>query len=205
MGLFAQNTQGGLMRYFTDPGKYVKDFRIEETTDSKGRVRKNAVYIGPWTDLRDRETSAKPKLWITLILSVILATAYVRMLLLTHLMGSRLEVMIPLLLGLFPVLYLLMGALSLPFRGKPMRRDQYMHSFIRVSRSCAAIAVFCLLGLVITLILRAVWGDWSFFPEDWVFIACCAVLPLLCVAIIFLVRSINVTEKENAAFSGTVR
>ncbi len=195
MGFFEKNTQGGLMRYFTDPGKYIRDFRIEETTDEKGRVHRKAVYTGAWTVIRNPGPAVRGKLWSVLLLSAALACAYARMLLLTHLTGSRLEVMIPLLAGLFPLLYLLMGAFSLPFRLKPMRRDQYMHSFIRVSRSCTAVGVFALLGLVCTLILRTVWGNWSFFPEDWFFTLLCLVIPLLAAAVILLLRSIDLTEK----------
>ena len=200
MGLYGKKTQDGLMRYFTDPGKYVKDFRIEKTTDNKGRIRKKAIYTGTWTVFRDQGSAVQAKLWIVLMLSVVLAGLYVWALLLTHLTSARLEVMVPLLLGLFPLLYLLMGSLSLPFRGKPMRRDQYMHSFIRVSRSCAAISVFTLLGFIITLILRAVWGNWSFFSEDGIFSIFCLLIPLLAICMILLLRSIDITEKENSFF-----
>ena len=204
MGFFEKNTQGGLLQFFTNPGKYVSDFLIEETADEKGRIRRTAVYTGPWTVFRDPGPSAQRKLWITLLLSVLMTGLYVRAMLLTHLTSARFEVTVPLLLGLFPVLYLMMGALSLPFRGKPMRRDQYMHSFIRVSRSCVAISVFALIPLIITLILRLSCGNWDFFPEDWLFTVFCLFVPVLAAGIILLLRSIDVTEKENAACSGVI-
>ena len=204
MGMFEKSTQGGLMKHFTDPGKYVKDFRIEEVKDKKGRILKKAVYTGSWTVFRDPGPSTLLKLCSSLLLCILLTGLYVWALLLTHLTSARLEVMIPLLLGLFPLLYMLMGALSLPFRGKPMRRDQYMHSFIRVSRSCTAISIFMLLGLIVTLILRAVWGNWTFFPEDQKFTIFCTLVPLLAGAVILLLRSIEITEKDNSIYQGTL-
>ena len=204
MGLYTQNTQGGLMKFFTEPGKYVKDFKIEETTDEKGRVRRKAVYTGAWIVPRNPGSAVQAKLWAVLALAVLLAAMYVRAVLLTHLTSNRLEVMIPLLLGLFPLLYLLMGALSLPFRGKPMRRDQYMHSFIRVSRSCVAVSVFALLALLITMILRAVWGDWSFFPEDWKYTALSVLVLLPAGGMVLLLRGIETTEKDNSFYKNTV-
>ena len=204
MGLYTQNTQGGLMKFFTEPGKYIKDFKIEETTDKKGHIRRKAVYTGTWIVPRNPGSNVQVKLWAVLVLSVLLAAMYVRTVLLTHLTSNRLEVMIPLLLGLFPLLYLLIGALSLPFRGKPMRRDQYMHSFIRVSRSCVAVSVFALLALLITMILRAVWSDWSFFPEDWKYTALSVLVLLPASSMILLLHGIETTEKDNSFYKNTV-
>lgn len=202
MGFFSDNTRGGLMRYITDPGKYVKDFRIEETKDEKGRVRRRAVYTGVWTVLRRPGPGTSAVLWSSLLLSFLIAGLYGWAVTVTHLTAGSYWVMVPLLLGLFPVLYLLMGALSLPFRGKPMRRDQYMHGFIRVSRSCFAVSVFSLAALLATLVFRAVRGGWDFFPEDWVFTVLCLLVPGLCAAVILLLRGVEVTEKENAAYKG---
>ena len=204
MGLYTQNTQGGLMKFFTEPGKYIKDFKIEETTDKKGHIRRKAVYTGTWIVPRNPGSNVQVKLWAVLVFSVLLAAMYVRTVLLTHLTSNRLEVMIPLLLGLFPLLYLLIGALSLPFRGKPMRRDQYMHSFIRVSRSCVAVSAFALLALLITMILRAVWSDWSFFPEDWKYTALSVLVLLPASSMILLLHGIETTEKDNSFYKNTV-
>ena len=72
-----------------------------------------------------------------------------------------------------------MGALALPFRGKPQRRDQYMHGMIRVSRSAAAVAVLVGFGLLASLVLRIRRGDWLFLGGDWLFLCLCLLLLLL--------------------------
>jgi hypothetical protein len=105
--------------------------------------------------------------------------------------------MVPLMAGLFPCLYLAMGVLALPFRGKPMRRDQYMHSFIRISRSCTAILIFAFLAELITLIYRMIENDWLYLPADWRFTVSGIILIAAAVAIILILRSIEITEREN--------
>ena len=97
-------------------------------------------------------------------------------------------------------LYLLMGVFSLPFRGAPMRRDQYMHSFIRASRSAVGVSAFVFAGLLASFVYRIILGDWLFLPEDWYFIAACAVIGMLSAGTVYFLRSIDLSERENAAF-----
>ena len=163
MGLFDSFTEKG--RRFSDLRKYIEDFEIVEEVQN-GKLKKVAKYKGTWTILQNVSSGTFCKLWAVPVLSAGLTVLYIRMLLLTHLTSGQLAVMLPLLAGLFPLLYLMMGALSLPFRGKPMRRDQYMHSFIRVSRSSAAIAVCAALSQLATLIVRLASHNWQYFPED---------------------------------------
>ena len=198
MGLFDSPVEKG--KSFSDLKKYVSDFEIVEVKDKKGRLRKRAVYKGTWTVIQSSDTAVKLKLWGTLALAVILAVVYIRMLLLTHLASGQILVMVPFLAGLFPALYLVMGAFSLPFRGKPMRRDQYMHSFIRVSRSAAAVIVCAAIGLIASLIYRAVAGNWLFWPEDRLFVIFCFLIMGMSAGTITLLRSIDLTEKPNEAY-----
>jgi hypothetical protein len=115
--------------------------------------------------------------------------------------GLLLRFMVPLLIGLFPGMYLLMGALSLPFRGRPMRRDQYMHSFIRASRSAVAVIVCAAAGLIASIIYRAVNGDWSFFREDRLFIILCLVSAALASGVLSLLRTVEVAERPNETYN----
>ncbi len=187
---------------FGSLGKYVDDYKIVEATDAKGRLRRQVFYTGTWFQLRE-PGPARIRLWASLGLALALTALYIRMLLLTHASSGQLAIMLPLLAGLFPVLYLLMGVFSLPLRGKPMRRDQYMHSFIRASRSATAVTVFTAGGLLATLIYRIVAKDWLFLPEDWLFLGLCLGIILMALGIIFLLRSIGIAERENAAFGET--
>ena len=199
----------GLFDSFLDKGKnlgdlhrYVGDFKIVEIQDEKGRVRKRALYTGTWTVIRRFSPAVKARLWMALGAAVLLAVIYGRMLLTMHAASGQLLVMLPLLIGLFPGLYLLMGCASLPFRGKPMRRDQYMHSFIRASRSAVAVGAFVLVGLLASFIFRAIQGDWLFLSGDWGFLFSCILILALAAAILTLLRGVDLTERENAAYPG---
>ena len=197
MGLF--DSLVGKGRGLSDLNRYVDDYKLVEEKDAKGRVRKKAVYVGTWTVLR-QPAAARLRLFLSLGLALALAAAYVRVLLLTHAASGSLPVMLPLLAGLFPLLYLLMGCLSLPFGLKPMRRDQYMHSFIRASRSAAAVGILALAGVIASIIYRAVHGDWMFLREDILFLTLCLLVAGLSGAVIGLLRGVDLAERENASY-----
>lgn len=201
MGLFSDLTGMGKGNPFSGAGKYVDDFKVVEAPDKKGRLRKTAVYSGTWTVLRDKKAGQRA-VWASLVLSLAAAAVYFRALLLTHFGSGKLLVMAPLCLGLFPLLYLLMGCTELPYRGKPLRRDQYMHGFIRMCRSAVAVASFDLVSVVALFILRAVEGDWLFLPEDWQFLVLTILAALFAILILILLRGIDLSERENSAYKG---
>lgn len=176
---------------------FARDFEIVEVKDSKGRIRKKARYTGTWIVFRD-PGAARKVMPCSLVLSALLAGLYIGTLLLKHLVSGQVIVMFPLLAGLMPLLYLLMGATSLPFRGKPMRQDQYMHSFIRISRSCTAVAACAVLTLVVTVGYRIYTGNWQFFEEDILFMILCAVIACLSIGLILLLRSVDFAEMPNS-------
>ena len=195
MGLFDNPLENG--RSFSDLKKYINDFKIVEEKDAKGRLRKKAVYTGVWFVPAEKPEKTRWKLIGTVAMALLLMAAYVRMILLTHASSGQYPVMVPMLLGLFPGMYLMMGILSLPFRGNPMRRDQYMHSFIRASRSAVALGICDLVALTATMVYRAVKPDWIYFPEDWLYTSLAVAVPALAAGIIFLLRSIDLDEKPN--------
>ncbi len=81
-----------------------------------------------------------------------------------------------------------------------MRRDQYMHSFIRMSRSAVAVSSFAAVGLVALFVFRIVEGDWLFLPEDWRFLILVVFSALLALSIILLLRGVDLMEKPNSAY-----
>ena len=184
---------------FSDLGKYAEDFRIVEVTDQKGRLRRKTAYTGIWFVLRNRERDGW-KLWAALVCALMLFAAHIWLLMTTHMASNELIVMIPLLVSLFPELYLLMGTFALPFRRKPQRRDQYMHSFVRIYRSVAAVSVCTGFAFLVSLVLRIIRSDWQFLSGDWVFSVLCLVILLLTFCLVFLLRSVPVDERENSLF-----
>ena len=177
---------------------YISQFDIIEVTDSKGRVKKKARYKGVWTVMREADL-ARGKLIFALLLAILLAALDLWAVTLTHLSSGQLLVMIPLLIGLMPALYLLFGAFSLPYKGRPMRHDQYMHSFIRMSRSSVAVAVCAVMAVILSLIYRATTGNWQFFTEDILFLVLLCAVTGFALGVIFLLRSIDFAELPNDA------
>ena len=195
MGLFGSFSD--TKSKFSDLRKYVDDYEIVEEQMPNGKLKKTVRYKGTWTILREVSSGTFFKLWLTVLMAFALIGVYVYTLTLTHTTSGLYTVMVPLMAGLFPCLYLAMGVLALPFRGKPMRRDQYMHSFIRISRSCTAILVIAFLAEPITLIYRMIENDWLYLPADWRFTVSGIILITAAVAIILILRSIEITEREN--------
>lgn len=203
MGLFSDLSGIGKSGPGWSRSRYAGDFKVVEVPDKKGRLRKKAVYTGTWTVMRDL-TVARRILWGCLGLTVLDGIAYGRALLLTHFSSGKFLVMIPLLAGLFPLFYLCMGATALPYGGKPMRRDQYMHSFIRMSRSAVAVAAFALTGMLATLVYRIALGDWLFLPEDKLFLGLYLAAVAASVLIVILLRRVDLMERENGAYERDV-
>lgn len=181
--------------------KYTEDFRLETETDEKGKTRKKAVYIGTWFVIRDYGKADRLRMIGSLLAAAAVMVIQFALLLQSHAGSGSLLVILPLAAALFPGLYLLMGASSLPYRGKPMRRDQYMHGIIRMSRSSVAVLAFNTVAALATLVVRAVKGDWMFLSGDWTFLILFLASAVLCAVILWLLRAIEITERPNGAFT----
>ena len=94
--------------------KYTEDFRLETETDEKGRTRKKAVYIGTWFVIRDYRISDRIRMTGSLLAAVAVMVIQFLLMLQSHAGSGSLFVILPLAAALFPGLYLLMGASSLP-------------------------------------------------------------------------------------------
>lgn len=181
--------------------KYTEDFRLETETDEKGKTRKKAVYIGTWFVIRDYGTADRLRMAGSLLAAAAVMIIQFSMLLLRHAGSGSLFVVLPLAAALFPGMYLLMGAGSLPYRGKPMRRDQYFHGIIRMSRSAVAILAFNTVAALAALIYRTVKNDWLFLKGDWLFLILFGISAVLCAGVIWILRGIDITEKPNGSYT----
>ncbi len=193
----------GKGKTFSDRMRYVEDFRIEESLDERGKMHRKAVYIGNWTVLRKTGSGALAKLIASAALAAAAAVLLVRTMLLTHASSGSLFVMIPLAAALFPALYLVMGAFSLPYRQKPMRRDRFMHGITRMQRSSVAVIALAAVSLIVSFIYRAVVGDWMFFKEDRLFIALCIGVGICCAGVLILLGSLETEERPNGDFANS--
>ena len=190
----------GKGKTFSDRTRYVNDFKIEEYQNARGKIRRKAIYIGQWTVLREKGGKTLAKLIGAAAFAVLAAAALFNAVLLTHMLSGNLFVMIPLYVALFPTLYLLMGAFSLPYRQKPMRRDQYMHGITRMQRSSVAIMVFIMIGVIAGFIVRIVQKDWLYLKQDTWFLVGCLAAVVFCAGVLFLLGRIDTRECPNETF-----
>ena len=187
----------GSGKLFSDRMRYVDDFKIEEYRDARGKTRRKAVYIGPWTVLNETGGRTLAKIIGAAALAAAGAAVLFSALLLTHTMSGNPFVMIPLYVALFPTLYLVMGAFSLPYRQKPMRRDQYMHGIRRMQRSSVAILIFIAVSLIAGFIYRFAEKEWMYLKRDTWFLVSCILSALLFAGLLWLLGSIEVHERAN--------
>lgn len=185
---------------FFDRQKYTDDFRLETETDEKGKIRKKAVYIGTWFLIRDYGSKDRLRMAGSMVLAAVVMIVQFALLLQFHAGSGSLFVILPLAAALFPGLYLVMGAFQLPFRGKPMRRDQYMHGIIRMSRSAVAILSFNTVAVIATFVYRTVKGDWMFLKGDWTFLILFLISAVCCAGVLWILRGIEIAERPNEAF-----
>ncbi len=198
MGLFTDKS--GKWIGFTDRMKYVEDFRTELIEKENGKIVKKVTYLGEWTVLNDTGARTLWKL-ISAAVSAVLTGGFLAWgLLTTHASSGSFLVVIPLVMALFPALYLLFGAASLPYRRNPMRRDQVMHGITRMQRSSVAVIVFAGAAILMSILYRIINKDWAFFKEDWLFLVRIAAAIICCIGILVLLGSIETRQKPNDAF-----
>ncbi len=199
MGLFDNLNGTGKGFQLSDSLKYVDDFKTELVEDENGKVRKKTTYIGTWTELREPGGKTLAKLIGSAVLAAAIGVLLMATLLLNHASSASLLVMLPLAAALFPSLYLLMGAASLPYRQKPMRRDQYMHGFVRMQRSSVAVIIFTVVATICSFVYRIFRSDWLFLTEDGTFLVQLAFVIVCSVGVLWMLGTIEVAEKPNSA------
>lgn len=183
--------------------KFIDNYEVDLVEDKKGKFHKQVKYIGPYIPVLTELKSLRPRLIAVVLMAFCVVALLVRTTFMKHASVSFVLSEVFLAIALFPGLYLIMGLLHLPYSGKPMQRDGYMHGMIRVLNSSGAIAVFMGLELVSELIFRLRYADWMFFKEDILFLAMVIGAGGLAVGIIAIIRSIEVDELELNAYNET--
>ena len=103
--------------------KYAEDYRLDNNTDRNGRLRTVSVYHGPYFRfLADAGTVERAKRLFP-ALSLLCLCAVLAPLLMDARMTHSWYVLLPLVLGLFPAAYLLMGAWRLLRAGELVTRE----------------------------------------------------------------------------------
>lgn len=184
------------MGLFDKKLQYTKDYRTDTVTDEKGREHKKYTYIGPLIPFITDAKTVKKKFIITAVLTVILVVCLIITEGLEHGSAWFALVSIPLAVALFPTLYLIMGVCTLQYNGDRMRRDRYEHSYVRVLKSCAGIIPCVGVGLIADFVYRFMYKDWLFLKEDILFYVMVVIVLTAAVAIVLIVRSVEVDERQ---------
>ncbi|MBR5897025.1 MAG: hypothetical protein IKZ39_05355 [Lachnospiraceae bacterium] len=176
--------------------KFTDDYTIEYYTDAKGREKERAVYIGPHIPVREDLKSLRLKLTGIVMLALITVALILICHLINHTTAWWFGTVIPLGAALFPAMFILFSLSNLPFDGKSMQRDGYMHGIIRLFNCFGAITAIMAVELVFEIIYRIANSDWMFVSGDIVFAILVVFTIVLSIAAIAILRSIDVDETE---------
>ncbi|MCR5279788.1 MAG: hypothetical protein K6E19_10160 [Lachnospiraceae bacterium] len=179
-----------------DHVKFIDNYEVELEEDEKGKYHKKVKYTGPYIPVRTELKSLRPRLIAVALMAFCVVTFLVIATFMKHASVNFVLSELFLAISLFPGLYLIMGLMHLPYSGKPMQRDGYMHGMIRVLNSSGAILVFMGLELVSELLYRLRYADWMFFSEDILFLVIVILAGGISAGIMVIIRSIEVDELE---------
>ena len=135
--------------------KTINDYTIRVQLDARGRERQVPVYIGPYfCPLHTDEDYKRFRLSVIIGSVLILAASFVLLFFDGYAVypHEALYTLIPLILGLFPFAYMVMGFARMPRANGKMQRDVYARSVRRIFRSSIAIAVCAAASIVLFLV-----------------------------------------------------
>ncbi len=165
--------------------KYLKDYRVDEYLDSRGRLRRQYVYAGAYFRYPEDERTTKKSWLLVLILCAVSWAAFVGGMCLLSAAMKTVYTAIPyafiaLALGLLTKRALTGLTLPVPFEQR--YADQFGNSYPVVSLACVILAAVSLLGQGINL-LRGM----EMLAGDALFAGCAAVVGV-CGALAFRMR-----------------
>ncbi len=187
--------------------RYTEDYKIVPSLGGPGSRGKRVIYTAPWIlPQLDEETWQKlvRALWGLTALAVL---AYVGAFCVIPSPTENRWYAVVLAVGAFPLAYQIMGAVVLPRAKKPLERQQYDRSFVRLRHSTVfAFVIFCLCAPAFALywILGAagVFRAAPFAPADAAFAALLILAAAAELLIRRLCRGIQTETLENSAYSG---
>lgn len=176
--------------------RYVEDYETIPYVGANGRSKQKVRYIGSYQCFSESDETLRPKLILLHILSYLAVVWTVAPLFFRHSAYQTMYVAVTNVLALFPSLYLLMGSFRLPWRKKPMRRDEFEKGFDRIRHSAVGILIVLgatLVGEIVFWCLNRV----PFRAMDAVFIACIVLSEVTSFLIYNIGKRIQVEKKPN--------
>ena len=178
--------------------KYVRDFNLEESIDSRGRVKKTAVYVGgDYVFTEPRAVSQKIRLRLA-VLTALCWPLFIVPLIPVSQAGKLTYAVLPYAGNLLAIGILSVSVCALWRAGETMRHEQA----VKLSRRLPASSFFVMLlsgiaalGVALTALLR--WR--SLPPADALFLVCAAALCAAGALLFRDCRKIKVMKRENVA------
>ena len=186
--------------------RYTEDYQVASALGPNGRLEKRVIYTGRWVRILNEEADYRRTVLALRILPplavlAILCAVEVLPLPMTH------KWYVPvLLISLFPLAYQIMAIFGLPAERKPMERQKYDKSFVRLGHGAVFIlVVLCAsaLGAVIYWIVYAVSGIEGGAPyslRDGIFALLLVLAAAAELTIYRLYRSIRTDTVDNDAY-----
>ena len=129
--------------------KYVKDYDIVETEDSKGRIRKSAVYRGNYFHVELEESQLKQFKVQCLVLFFLALAMHVVAGVLNNIEALRvMYIAIPYTATFIPMLFLGEAIFRLPNEKRPFQNEEIGRSFRQVINLSRLTIIFELIGLL---------------------------------------------------------
>lgn len=181
--------------------KFASLYQSENYVDARGRKKTRLRYTGPWTVPLSTDRGTRIRIRACGIGTWLILAALIGLQLFRHASSGCWYTAVPLMAALFPGAYGALGSIDLPWRLKPLTRDRYMHSVIRICRS--SLAVLILTGaaaVVCEPVYRIISGDWIFLSEDVLYLILCLIAAGLAFGEIITLRGMEFHEVPNERY-----
>ena len=175
--------------------KYLDDYRVEQVTDTKGRVRSEAVYVGGDYYLLPQVIKGDRRL--IFCLSVLIWPALIGAMVPITRAAGIMYVMLPFIFSMFPMFFVTGAAFSLLREEEVMRRESAEKIARRLppcSFAVMALSGAAFLGVVITAVIS--WN--GFVAWDILFTALCAAICAASAFMFIKCRKIKAVRKSNS-------
>lgn len=128
--------------------KYAEDYDIVVDVDDKGREKRKAVYHGDYFEI-DLDQASLTKFNTT---SILLMVAIIIFHIAGGFVGNRgmyhFFVVLPYTIAFFPMLYMVVGVISLPREKRKYRRDEIGLSFTRIKNTSTILLILLSIGVI---------------------------------------------------------
>lgn len=185
----------GLKRERMVTRKYLKDYRLEDSLDERGRLRTRAVYVGGDYVFSMPQRAGKRQRWTILLLNVACWLLFFGALLPSSTASYTLYCVLPFVACVLTLLYESAAVGSLMTAKEPLKREQADRLSGRLPTTALLTLIFSgvALGGCGVIALRA-WG--TLLWGDAVFAAAAALLAGASAAILYLARGFAAVKRE---------